>query len=504
MIRQKHVLLINPTITKRRSARFPLAVLNLSASLDGKYESSIIDGNVDADFVSTALQALDSGRVDAVGVSVMGGPQLRSAISVSRAIRERFPATPIIWGGHFPTICAEPSLNAQYADYAVRGQGEDTLRELLDTIFDGGTDRLADIAGLSWRNGGSVVHNRNRAFSAAGLSRAVPYERLGNLSQYFGRTYLGNRTTGYQAALGCRFRCTFCGVAAMFRGKTALPAPERLDRDLEFLTTRFGVDAIQFYDHNFFDREVDTVPLLEVLAKFELPWWCFARSDALLNLSESSWRLLRKSRLRMAYIGAESPSDWLLHDVRKGTRTDQTLEAVELCRGHGVIPELSFMLAPPQDPEGETERTFEFIRHIKRIHPKTEIMLYVYAPLPPAPGSKNPPVERAVAGLRDSSGAPLVFPATADGWAEQRWVAYWCHTDTPWLTPRLRRRIRDFTTVLGCRFPTITDIRSPSWGKMALSTLAAWRYGLQRYERPWELDLSKKIIRLWDPRVSGL
>jgi hypothetical protein len=162
------------------------------------------------------------------------------------------------------------------------------------------------------------------------------------------------------------------------------------------------------------------------------------------------------------------------------------------------------MLAPPQDPEGETERTFEFIRHIKRIHPKTEIMLYVYAPLPPAPGSKNLPVERAVAELRDSSGMPLVFPATADEWAEQRWVAYWCHTDTPWLTPRLRRRIRDFTTVLGCRFPTITDIRSPSWGKMALSALAAWRYGLQRYERPWELDFSKKIIRLWDPRVSGL
>ena len=50
---------------------------------------------------------------------------------------------------------------------------------------------------------------------------------------------------------------------------------------------RLGVDAIQFYDHNFFDREVDMVPLLEVLAKFQMPWWCFARSDALVNLSES-------------------------------------------------------------------------------------------------------------------------------------------------------------------------------------------------------------------------
>jgi anaerobic magnesium-protoporphyrin IX monomethyl ester cyclase len=498
----KHILLINPTITSRRSARFPLAVLNLSASLDGFYASSIIDGNIDRDFVASTLDMLAAGGVHAVGMSVMGGPQLRSAIVVSRAIRARFPAIPIIWGGHFPSICAEAALNSPYPDYAIRGQGEETLRELLDCIFNG--KEPAAIAGLSWRSAGAVVHNPSRGFSAAGLGRPLPYERLGDPGDYLARTFLGRRTTGYQAALGCRFRCTFCGVASMFRGKTALPPADRLDRDLSYLTKQFGVDAVQFFDHNFFDREQDTVPLLEVLAKHELPWWCFARSDALLNLSERSWALVRKSRLRMAYIGAESPSDWLLHDVRKGTNTDQTLAAIEICRANGVIPELSFMLAPPHDPEGETEKTFDFIRHIKRIHPKTEIMLYIYAPLPPAPGAKNPQVERAVANLRDSDGAPLLFPTTADGWAESQWVSYWCHTDVPWLDERMRRRIRDFTTVLGCRFPTITDVRSPYWGKSALRALASWRYSLQRYEKPWELDFSKRFIKLWDPRVSGL
>ena len=504
MIGAKRILLINPTITSRRSARFPLAVLNLSASLDGSYVSSIIDGNIDRDFVSTALRTVETGSVDAVGVSVMGGPQLRSAIAVSRALRARFPRVPIIWGGHFPTICAQACLNEPYVDYAVRGQGEDTFRELLAVLVQAGGGTLATIAGLSWRSGDQIVHNRSRPFTTAGLARVLPYERLGNPQQYLSRTYLGRRTMGYQAALGCRFRCTFCGVAAMFRGKTALPAPQRLERDLRFLTKEFGVDAVQYYDHNFFDREADTLPLLEVLAKFQLPWWCFARSDALLNLSERSWALVKKSALRMAYIGAESPSDWLLHDVRKGTRPDQTLAAVEKCRAHGVIPELSFMLAPPQDPEGETERTFDFIRHIKRVHPKTEIMLYVYAPLPPAPGSDAVHVERAVSELRDATGTPLIFPRTAEGWAEPHWIRYWCHTDAPWLTARLRNRIRDFTTVLGCRFPTIIDIRSPSWGKSALRALASWRYRYQRYERPWELDLSRRFIRLWDPRVSGL
>jgi len=81
------------------------------------------------------------------------------------------------------------------------------------------------IAGLSWRLDGQIRHNGNRPFSTAGLARDLPYDRLGNPRKYVARTYLGRRTIGYQAALGCRFRCTFCGVAAMFRGKTVLPAP---------------------------------------------------------------------------------------------------------------------------------------------------------------------------------------------------------------------------------------------------------------------------------------
>jgi radical SAM superfamily enzyme YgiQ (UPF0313 family) len=239
------------------------------------------------------------------------------------------------------------------------------------------------------------------------------------------------------------------------------------------------------------------VPLLEVLAKFRLPWWCYARADALVNLSGQSWKLVEKSRLRMAYIGAESPSDWLLSEIRKGTSSDQTLEAVARCRSHGVIPELSFMLAPPHNPEEETEKTFEFIRMIKRLHPATEIILYMYTPLPRR-------TDGSAAELRDCDGRPVVFPRTADEWAEPKWVAYWCHQDAPWISERLRQRILDFTTVLGCRFPTVMDIRASAWGKSALQALASWRYRFQRYDRPWELRMSRKLIRQRDPRVMSL
>jgi anaerobic magnesium-protoporphyrin IX monomethyl ester cyclase len=500
----RRILLINPTITKARHARFPLAVMSLAAAVENKYATTIIDGNLDRDFIATARSAIKEQGFDAVGVTVMGGPQIPTAAAVSRAIRALSPRTPIIWGGYFPTICPIPSISAPYVDYVIRGQGEDALPELLQAVFANDSARLEAIAGLTWRRGGTVVHNTDRVFSTAPLAASLRYERLENPTQYLGRTYLGRRTAGYQAALGCRFRCTFCGVATMFRGKTALPTAERLGRDLRILKHGLGADAIQFYDHNFFDREVDMVPLLEELANVQLPWWCFARSDALLNLSDASWRLVRKSGLRMAYIGAESPDDRLLREVRKGTRADQTLAVVEKCRSNGVIPELSFMLAPPHDPEEATERTFEFIREIKRIYPRTEIMLYIYTPLPVSSHNTTSRTSRQTAALLDAEGRLVKFPRSVEEWSEPKWVNYWCHTDAPWLSERLRRRIADFTTVLGCRFPTITDIRSPPVGKAALRALASWRYRFQKYSHPWELDISQKIIRLHNPRASSL
>ena len=101
-------------------------------------------------------------------------------------------------------------------------------------------------------------------------------------------------------------------------------------------------------------------------------------------------------------------------------------------------------------------------------------------------------------GVWQAGGWPLEFPTTAEEWSTQAWVSYWSHTDAPWLTDRLRRRIRDFTTVLGCRYPTITDVRSPPLAKRALRVMSSWRYRFELYDRPWELDLSKKFIKLHD------
>jgi len=494
------VLLINPRITSR--PRFPLSIMTMAAALGERYQCTLIDGNLDGHAPTVAKEAVRANNFVAAGISVMGGPQVASAIEVSRAIRSANPGLPIVWGGYFPSLYPHVALNSDYVDFVVRGQGEQTFAELLEALVSRDEEAFSDIRGLSRVVDNAIVDYPDRPFSRHHVAPLLLYDKLRDAKAYLVETFLGERTVAHQAALGCRFRCTFCGVAAMFRGATALPPAERLDREIAFLKHEIGADSIQFYDHNFFDREEDMVPLLEVLARHELPWWCYARSDALVKLSPESWRLVRKSRLRMAYIGAETPNDAMLRSIRKGTRSEQTLEVADLCRRNGVIPELSFMVAPPDDPEGETERAFEFIRRVKRVNPEAEIIIYIYSPLP---ADSVPGAHRLGLGpLLDANGEPIEFPTTPEQWTEPRWVAYACHADAPWLTDGLRRRIRDFATVLRCRYPTVQDTRSPAWAKAALRGLASWRYALRRYDKPWELAASARLIGLVDPRVTSI
>ena len=227
------VLLINPKITSHRRARFPLSLLTMAAALDDRYEVTMVDGNVESDGVAAAVRALDSGFYEAAGISVMGGPQVQTAIDVSQAIRAHSPSTPIVWGGYFPTLYPAAAINAAYVDFLVRGQGEQTLPALLGSLADPHGGDLSSIGGLTWRRGRNVIHNRDPGFSAQQPAARLPYEKLRDPGRYLPQTFLGRRTASYQAALGCRFRCTFLWRGGdVSRPHRAPRPPHRLERDL--------------------------------------------------------------------------------------------------------------------------------------------------------------------------------------------------------------------------------------------------------------------------------
>ena len=117
------VLLVNPRTAGPSSARLPLSVLHLAAVLDGRHPWRILDGNL-GPIAGEAIRLLEERPHALVGVTVMPGPQVVTAIEFSAAIRAAHPNVPIVWGGYFPTLYPDAAINAPYVDYLVRGQGE--------------------------------------------------------------------------------------------------------------------------------------------------------------------------------------------------------------------------------------------------------------------------------------------------------------------------------------------------------------------------------------------
>jgi len=486
------ILLFNPRATKQRNRRFPLSVLALAAVLEGREEYQIVDGNVDDNATEVILDLIRRETVELLGVSVMPGPQMAAAIAVCRQIRSLHPKLPIVWGGYFPSIYTDAALNARYVDYVVRGQGEHTLLELIDAIR--GKRGFERILGLSYKDVfGLHRHNPERLMQSPDAFPWSPFHRV-PVEKYLRPSFFGKRTAAHHASIGCPFRCSFCGVHAIYGTRELVESPERTEAILRHLKVQYGADSVQFYDMNFFLKESHARDLAERMVPLNLNWWCEARIDTFNRYSDATLDAIRRAGCTMIFFGAESGSDWVLKEMQKDITTEQTLAVAERIRQFGIIPEFSFVIGNPRDPERDTRETLEFIRKIKRLNRQSEIIIYHYTPVPQ---------RTAMYGNVDGQ---VSFPTTPDEWATKRWMDFTLriNPNTPWLNRKTKTLIDNFETVVSSRWPTVQDIRAPKWSRTLLKSLSAWRYKAKIYAYPKELHLAQQFISLRKPKQESL
>lgn len=486
------ILLYNPKATRHRNRRFPLSVLSIAAVLEGVEEYVIVDGNLDPRPTETLAGIMREQNVDLLAVTVMPGPQTRSAAASCRELRKRFPAVPIAWGGYFATNYTAAALNAPYVDFAIRGQGEQTLLDLIQALR--GQRAFGEIQGLSYKEGGvEPRHNGERRMQPPDSFPWYPYHRI-PAGQYLLPTFLGRRTAVHQASIGCPFRCNFCGVATFSGSREKMESPARTEAILRHLATAYAVDAVQFYDNNFFLREDHARELCDRLTPLNMRWWCEARTDIMTRYSNATWEAIRRAGCAMIFFGAESGSNETLKEMHKDLRAEDTLELASRIRQFGIIPEFSIIFGNPKDPERDTEECIRFIRTLKRLNPDSEIVFQHYTPVPQR--------DRMYGGVEGQ----IQFPDSPDEWATDRWQRYATQKDpaTPWLRRRTKRLIDNFELVVSSRWPTVQDIRLPKSTRRLLKTLAAWRYRLGVYLWPFELHAIQRLIRLRKPKAESL
>jgi radical SAM superfamily enzyme YgiQ (UPF0313 family) len=380
-------VLIYPPITKRErysssigsagGSQPPLGVLSLAAWAREKgLHPRVIDGEASQRTAEDIAGEVAKIKPALVGVSATTVAFAR-AVEVAEAIRAATPATPIAVGGPHASALPENALGHDCFDYAIRGEGEHTLTELMDVIRE---DRdPGDVAGLAFRRDGQIVVNPPRPRMEDLDALPYPaYDLLDDLEPYTPPpcNYRTLPVLSVVSSRGCPNACTFCDRSTFGRLLRQRSAESIADEILQ-LRHNFGVGEVAFLDDTFTINPRRIYDLFERLdAEGVRIWWtCMSRVD---TVDYDLLKFMRDHGCWHISFGIESGSEEILRRIKKNIDLDKAERVITWCHELGIHTKGFFIIGHP----GETAETIEQTIDLALRLPLSDIVATLNTPLP--------------------------------------------------------------------------------------------------------------------------
>jgi anaerobic magnesium-protoporphyrin IX monomethyl ester cyclase len=355
------VLLIYPFFKPRRDRsvfRFPpLGISYIAASLQKAGHDVHL---VDCTFLDKkeALKKALAIKAEVVGVYCMAtmvdecfwfAEQLRSYCRL------------LVAGGPLPTCDPEPFL--EHFDVVVRGEGEQTMVELLHAYEE--QTELDAIAGIVYRKNddplakGKLIYTKERGFTKE-LDR-IPFparELLPNESYiHYGRKKYGYAITTVMSTRGCPFRCEFCSNV-VFGGSYRERSPQNVVDEIEAVLA-LGYDRISFADDVFTMKKDRVIGICHEIRRRALHfnWECLGRVDA---LDYPTALEMKEAGCTRIFFGIESGDDRMLELMDKKITTDEASHAVNAAHRAGLQVGAFFIICYPGDTDDTVLKTLHF------------------------------------------------------------------------------------------------------------------------------------------------
>jgi anaerobic magnesium-protoporphyrin IX monomethyl ester cyclase len=420
----------------------PLALLTVAAPLVRKgYDVRLVDMNLGAG----AEEVVEACRgAVCVGISAMTGPQIHFGLQAARAIRDRYPDLPLVWGGYHPSLLPEQTAQSELVDVVVRGQGEVTFAEVIERLS--ASESLAGVAGITYRDGpagsdAAILANPPRAYANVNDFPPLPYHRLAEVERYINPMEVSDRTLNYVSSQGCPHRCEFCAEPQVYGRHWTGLAPERVADDVERMVKDYRVDGVMFFDSNFFVDEKRARGVCEELIrrKLKVRWAANARADNVLEMDPSTFDLLNRAGFYSFLVGGETGSPDQLKEINKDISAEDIIRCSQVCARHGVRISYSFIFGFPGETEMQAEQSWRVIKRVSAIGGEYNSQVHLFAPSP----------STGLYGKSVDHGLPV--PQSLAEWARYSTLE---ESDKPWLDRQHVRLVQQRTFYLLHGYPS--------------------------------------------------
>lgn len=346
------------TITHFRMPRIG-PVMMATLLRDRKYEVKMFAEGVKP-FDEYTISYICSADVVAISVLTYGANRAYALISL---IRMQNPESIIIMGDVHPTVLPEDSL--RYCDYVVRGEGDETLLELLDNLNQKpGSPRLSEIRGLSYWEDEQIVHNGNRPRPEN--IEIIPdlslvhtfYENAGIKSVLKGRMTMAVA----QASRGCPIACKFCLGSAIL-GKTYRKRGVEgvIDNMKNIRRAAKGKKITLFFiDNHFFIDKRWTKAILKRVIEEKFNFRVIVFGQYFIGKDEEMLTLMNQANFKRVFVGFESINPNTLKEFNKRQSEQSMRDNIQKIQAHGINIHGSFMLGGESDTMETVQATIDF------------------------------------------------------------------------------------------------------------------------------------------------
>lgn len=303
-------------------------------------------------------------------------PSFPSDVRFAELLKRDNPTITIGLVGAKAMVDPDGSLSASQAvDFACREEFDHTCREVAAGV------PLRDVTGLSYRDESGVIkHNLPRAAieNMDELPFVAPvYQRNLSTANYFSG-YLLYPYVSFYTGRGCRSKCTFCLWPQTVGGhRYRVRSADNVIAEVKWIKENMPeVKEIMFDDDTFTDSS--NLARVEEIARgmgaLGVTWSCNAKA----NVPYNTLKVMKENGLRLLLVGYESGDDQILHNIKKGLRTDIARRFTADCRKLRILIHGTFILGLPGETVETIEATIEFA---KEINPHT-IQVSLAAPYP--------------------------------------------------------------------------------------------------------------------------
>jgi len=358
----RRILLVKPSGKKGLSFAFDLIPLGLEYI--AAYIEDAVEGvhTVDMEVEHESLQFfIDLYHPDLIGIT-MSATEHNEGLYLAEIAKKNGISTVV--GGYHPTAVPELLLSLPQVDMVIRGEGELTMKELVEKGSPEG------VLGVSYKRDGKIVHNKERPMIEDLDALPFPARRL---RRYLYRSsersgaIRGGEYDVLMTSRGCWGRCSFCCEPSMNQGRLRCRSPENVMKEiLEIMKYHEGKPLnILFVDPNFMGDPKRIGRLCDLLREHNLDinFCALVRTDSMARNPELVKKMCEVGIIWFE-MGIESSNMEDLNSTRKGTTTKTHREAVRNIRENGGSAGGTFVIGLPNQTEEEIKRFPKYAKEI--------------------------------------------------------------------------------------------------------------------------------------------